>query len=211
MINGLILIGAGGYASSVIDTINITKEYEIVGFIDDFKVGEYFGKPIFGNDIRKIPNYKDYCYFVSIGNLDIRKAWFEKIKNLGLNTVNIIDQSAIISDNVKIGTGNFVGKGVIINIDTIIGDDNLINTKALIEHGCRIGSHTRISTNSTLNGDVKVEDEVYFGSSAVANGQLSIGRNSVVGSGAVVISDVEEYTTVVGVPAKVIKRKGVLV
>lgn len=32
----LILIGAGGYAKSVIDSLNLDK-YEIVGFIDDIK------------------------------------------------------------------------------------------------------------------------------------------------------------------------------
>ena len=71
---------------------------------------------------------------------------------------------------------------------------------------CKKDNDIHISTNATINGDTVVEDLVFFGSTAVANGQLKIGKNSVVGSGSVVIRDVEPFTTVVGVPARIIKR-----
>lgn len=40
MYEKLILIGAGGYAKSVIDSLRL-DEYEIVGFIDDIKRGTF--------------------------------------------------------------------------------------------------------------------------------------------------------------------------
>ena len=204
----LILIGAGGHSKSVADAMQ-KDLYEICGFIDENKSGEHLGLPIFGKRIEDIPNYGRYSYFISIGDVNFRKAWFEKVKELGLKTVNIIDRTAIISSSVSLGTGNFVGKLAIINADSIIGDNNVINTKALIEHECVVGSHVHLSTNSTINGNVKVGDGVFMGSTAICNGQLTIGEYSVIGSGSVVIRDVEPYTTVVGGPAKVIKRSRV--
>lgn len=39
----------------------------------------------------------------------------------------------------------------------------------------------------------------------MCNGQLKIGSNAIIGSGSVIIKDIPEKVTVVGVPARVIK------
>ena len=202
----LIMIGAGGHAESVADSID-SSLYKLVGFIDSNKTGEHMGLPILGKDITEVPNYHEYVYFVSIGDVVYRENWFNRLIDLGLSVINIIDKTALISKTATLGVGNFVGKLAIINAGTKVGDNNVINTKALIEHECRIGSHTHLSTNSTINGDVIVEDSVFLGSTAVCNGQLKIGRHSIIGSGSVVIKDVEPWTTVVGTPARVVKRR----
>ncbi len=41
----------------------------------------------------------------------------------------------------------------------------------------------------------------------MCNGQLKIGSNTIIGSGSVIIKDVPENVTAVGVPARVIKRR----
>ncbi len=202
----IILIGAGGHSKSVADSID-TNSYDIVGFIDENKTGFHLGKPILGKKIEDIPEFRTYKYFVSIGDIVFRKKWYSEICRLHLDTINIIDKTAVISSSAKLGTGNFVGKCAVINADVIIGDDNVINTKALIEHECVVGSHTHLSTNSAINGNVIVEDCVFIGSSAVCIGQLKVGKNTVIGAGSVIIKDVEPNVTVVGVPGRVIKRR----
>ncbi len=202
----LIMIGAGGHAESVADSLD-TDQYELVGFIDSNKTGSHMGLPILGKEIIDIPGYETYVYFVSIGDVHYREMWFNKLQELHLPIINIIDKTALISSSASIGIGNFIGKLAIINAGTKVGDNNVINTKALIEHECRIGSHTHLSTNSTINGDVIVEDSVFFGSTAVCNGQLKIGHHAVIGSGSVVIKEVEPWTTVVGSPARIVKRR----
>ena len=200
------MIGAGGHAESVADSID-TERYELVGFIDSNKTGSHMGLPILGKEITDISAYESYVYFVSIGDVGYRELWFNKLQELQLPIINIIDKTALISNSASIGIGNLIGKLAIINAGTKVGDNNVINTKALIEHECRIGSHTHLSTNSTINGDVIVEDSVFFGSTAVCNGQLKIGHHAVIGSGSVVIKEVEPWTTVVGSPARIVKRR----
>ena len=202
----IIFVGAGGHAKSVADSIN-KSEYELCGFIDSNKQGTHMGLPILGTDLEDIPNYEEYCYFVSIGDVGYRKLWFDRIRNRRLSIINIIDSSAIISSGVKMGIGNFVGKMAVINADAEIGNNNVINTKALIEHECKVGDHNHLSTNSVINGNVIVGNSVFLGSSSVCNGQLKIGSNAIIGSGSVIIKDVPENVTVVGVPARVIKRR----
>lgn len=202
----LILIGAGGHSKSVADAIDRTK-YQLCGFLDEYKTGTHMGLPIFGADIACVPDYKNYRYFVAIGDVDCRKMWFDRVQDMGLDLINIIDASAIISESATLGVGNFIGKMAVINADARIGDDNIINTKALVEHECRVGNHNHLSTNSVINGNVIVEDSVFLGSSSVCNGQLTIGHDAVIGSGSVVIKDVPPMVTMVGVPARIIKRR----
>lgn len=202
----LILIGAGGHAKSVVDAIDNSK-YELCGFIDENKKGKHLEIPIFGAQIEDITNYKEFSYFVSIGDVYYRKSWFDKIINMDLNVINIIDSSAIISPSAKIGIGNFVGKMSVINANAKIGNNNIINTKSLIEHECIVGNNTHISTNSVINGNVEVEDNVFMGSSSVCNGQLKIGHDTIIGSGTVIIENVPARVTMVGVPARIIKRR----
>ena len=199
----LIIVGAGGYAKSVLDSVD-HMNFEMAGYIDDIKEkGVYHqGYPVLGNTIDCIENPETFVYFVAIGNKSKRKLWFDRLKERNLSLINVIDKSAIVSHAATLGEGCFIGKLAILNHGSSVGDNCVINTRALIEHGCCIKDHVNISTNSTLNGDVICENGSFIGSGTVINGQLTIGEWALVGSGAVVIRDVKERTVVVGVPAK---------
>lgn len=202
----LIIVGAGGYAKSVLDSVD-HMNFRMIGYIDDLKpIGSlHQGYPILGNGIDCVEYPEDYVYFVAIGNNAKRKVWFDKLKKRHLSLINVIDKSALVSLAATIGEGSFIGKLAILNHGSSVGDNCVINTRALIEHGCQITNHVNVSTNATLNGDVVCEEGCFVGSGTVINGQLTIGEWSLVGSGAVVIKDVYPHTTVVGVPAKEIK------
>lgn len=199
----LIIIGAGGYAKSILDSVD-HMNFRMVGYIDDIKpVGDiHQGYPVLGNTIDCIKNYRDYVYFVAIGNNMKRRNWYLKLKERDLSLINVIDKSALVSRVSDIGEGSFIGKLAILNHGCSVGDNCVINTRALVEHGCQIHNHVNISTNATLNGDVICEEGCFVGSGTVVNGQLTIQKWSLVGSGSVVTKDVKERTTVVGVPAK---------
>lgn len=200
----IILIGSGGHAKSVIDSIP-KDTFEICGFIDEFNVGERIGKKILGASITDVSDYKKYKYFIAIGDIIARRRWYEELERLGLDTVNIIDKTAVVSSTAVIGRGNFIGKYAVINADAQIGNNNIINTKALVEHECRVGSHTHLSTSSTINGNVTIEDCVFLGSGAVCKEKITIGEWAIIGAGSVVIHDVSAKKVSVGVPSRTVK------
>ena len=111
----LILIGAGGFAKSVIDSLKL-NEYEIIGFIDDIKTGKHLGYSILGNSLNDF-NSQNYCFFVCIGDNKKRTIWYNKILEKGLEIINIIDRSAIVSKNIRNGKGIYIGKLAIVNSD----------------------------------------------------------------------------------------------
>ncbi|WP_373819040.1 acetyltransferase [Glaesserella sp.] len=202
----VVFIGAGGYAKSVLDSLD-TTQFEFCGFIDSFKpVGTlHLGFPILAESIESFTERDQYAFFISIGSNEHRLEKFLKLQRFNCEIINVIDKTALISSYSTLGIGVFVGKMAIINSGVTIGDDVIINTKSLVEHGCKVGNHSNISTNTTLNGDVIVEDYCFVGSSSVVTGQLRIGESAIVGAGAVVIRNVEPRTVVAGVPAKFIK------
>lgn len=57
----------------------------------------------------------------------------------------------------------------------------------------------------------EIGDEVFIGAGARVLGGIQIGDNAVIGANAVVIHDVAEHVTVVGIPARAIQSNGVRV
>lgn len=138
----LIVIGAGGYAKSVLDSVD-HMNFRMIGFLDDIKDAGtlHLGYEIFGDSLDDIANASNYVYFVAIGNNTKRKLWFEKLKERNLTLINVIDKSAIVSRNSTIGEGSFIDKLAIVNSGSSIGNNTVTNTRALIEHGCIFGDH----------------------------------------------------------------------
>ena len=73
----LILIGAGGFAKSVIDSLKL-DEYEIIGFIDDIKKGKHLGYSILGNSLENFIS-QEFYFFVCIGDNKKRTICYYKI------------------------------------------------------------------------------------------------------------------------------------
>lgn len=206
----LILIGAGGYAKSILDSVDCFN-YEVAGFIDEYTdQKEHLGYPILSKGLDCLPYAEKYVYFISIGNNEQRKMWYDRLTENRLRIINIVDRSAIVSSQAILGEGCFVGKMSIINSKAKIGNNCIVNSKALVEHGCFVENHVNISTNTVINGDVRIGEGSFVGSCSVTIGQISIGTWSTVGAGAVVIRNVGDGVTVAGVPAKIIKKGAML-
>lgn len=206
----LIIIGAGGYAKSVLDSIDYYN-YRVEGFLDEQKdKKEHLGYPVVAHSLGEIKNLDEYFYFIAIGNNQRRKYWHDLLQQKRLKLINVVDKTAIVSTRANIGKGCFFGKMSVVNSGAKVGNNCIINTKALVEHGCYVHDHVNISTNTVINGDVIVGEGSFIGSCSVTIGQKEIGKWSTVGAGAVVIDDIEDDATVVGVPAKVIKKGAML-
>ncbi|MGH7858360.1 MAG: serine O-acetyltransferase [Candidatus Binatia bacterium] len=105
-----------------------------------------------------------------------------------------------IHPGARVGRRFFVdhGMGVVIGETTEIGDDVTIYQEVTLG-----GTSThRGKRHPTL------EDWVVVGTGAKILGPVTIGRHSRVGAGSVVVSSVPSHSTVVGIPAKVVKTGG---
>lgn len=202
----LIIIGAGGYAKSVLDSIDYYN-YEVAGFVDEFSSNaEHLGYPILASSLEEVKNAEQFFYFIAIGNNRHRKRWHDRLKERNFRLINVVDRSALVSQRATIGNGCFIGKMAIVNSKSVVCDNCIINSRALIEHGCYVSDHVNISTNAVINGDVRVGIGSFLGSCSVTRGQLKIGNWVTVGAGAVVVSHIGDHLIVAGVPARTIRN-----
>lgn len=196
------LYGGSGHGK-VIKEIAKNSNLNVVAFVDDNpKSNTLLNVPILKTS--QLEDIENKQFVISIGNNKIRKIISEKLSKI---SDAIIDPSAHISDFVTIGKGTVVMPSVVINPDSNIGAHVILNTGAIIEHDCTIGDFAHISPNATITGGVFVGEGTHIGAGAVIIPGIKIGKWVTVGAGAVIINDIPNYTTVVGNPGKIIKRK----
>ncbi len=107
--------------------------------------------------------------------------------------------------NIDIHPGAKIGKRVFIDhgIGVVIGETAIIGDDVTIYQGVTLGGvslnkgkrHPTIQNNVTIGGGAKVL------------GNITISKGSKIGANSVVVKDVPPYSTVVGIPAKIIHRK----
>ena len=105
---------------------------------------------------------------------------------------------------------NVFGPGLCIcHIGNIIINKNVrIGANSRIHVGVNIGNLSRFGVDWTPDNVPTIGNNVYIGPGAKIFGRINIGNDVAIGANAVVTKDVEDHTTVVGVPAKVLNREG---
>ena len=123
-----------------------------------------------------------------------------------LKPLQLIHPTAFICETVEVPASIIVMPNAVINSYADIKRDCMINTSAVIEHECRLGRGVHIMGSAVITGRVTVEDYATIGSNATVLPDLNIGAQSFVGAGAVVTKSVDPFSTVIGAPAKPMRR-----
>jgi maltose O-acetyltransferase len=114
--------------------------------------------------------------------------------------------------------GYRIGERVYIGEDLIIVDE--LDDKGMVRIGNRVAIAERvtlvIASNANfskvrpfmndIHGRIEIEDDAWLGTGAIILPNVRIGTGAVVGAGSVVTKDVPDFTVVVGVPARAIRK-----
>lgn len=202
-VDKIILIGYGGHAESMADSIQQSHQFEIVGYTDSSPAKKSSMYPYLGDD-SKLQLYFDSGIrnvAICVGFLGasfLRDKLYNMVKKIGFYLPPIIDKTAILANNISIGEGSYIGKGVVINSKSKIGKMCIINTRAVVEHENLIGDFSHISVNSVLCGNVNIGNHVFIGANSTIIQEKEVSSNSIVGAGSIVLDDVPEKSKIYG-------------
>jgi sugar O-acyltransferase (sialic acid O-acetyltransferase NeuD family) len=205
----IFVYGAGGLGREVVAMMRHLEMWEPMGFIDD---GKNKGTMIQGLPVRgggeMLSSLQGMNVVIAVGDPLVKRSIASRFSPaitspyLVHPSVQVLDSASVI-----IGAGAIITAGVSLTTDIRIGAHVLLNLNCTVGHDCTIGSFSSIMPGVNIAGEVKLAECVMLGSGSNILNRVTIGEAARVGMGAVVLTDVKENTTVVGVPAKPIIRR----
>lgn len=151
----------------------------------------------------------------------------------GCQIMGLSRQGIVFGDRVTVGRGAMIsptgifggapGEGLCVGDNSNIGNYAVIGCSGHITIGARVlmGPHVCLIAENHGIGDAEmpikdqgvtrqpivIEDDVWLGSGAIVVAGVTVGRGSVVAAGAVVTGDVEPWSIVAGVPARLVRSR----
>ena len=113
----------------------------------------------------------------------------------------------ILKDNIKLNINvvlnSSIGGKIIIGKNSLIGPNVIMRTA---NHNFeRIDS--KINSQGHNFGNIIIDEDVWIGANSIILGDVKIGKGAIIGAGSLVNKDVDSYSIVGGVPAKLIKKR----
>ncbi len=207
-----IIVGCGGHGRVVLDILRAAEIHEVVGFLDsnaDMSGRRIDGLEVLG-DLSALGRVRHDLEvegaIIAIGDNGVRRHYADICERTGLKLVNAIHPSANVAANAIIGRNVVIAAGALVCAHCQIGDSVILNTGSIVDHETMIGTATHVCPGARLAGRVSVESGAFVGIGATVIQSVRIGCDAIIGAGAVVTDNVAPLTTMVGVPAREIKR-----
>jgi len=211
------IVGAGGMArevASAIQWINREKpQFEFVGYLvsDLSKLSKRDSREAVLGDFEWMEKHRHAvdAFAIGIGTPSVRVSLSQQLSEAfpEIQWPAIVHPSAIVDyDSAKLGEGTFVGARCVSTVNLELEPFALCNFGTTVGHETRIGRGSVVNPGANISGGVVVEEEVLIGTGAQILQYLTVGSGAKVGAGAVVTRDIPKQTTVVGIPARELKK-----
>jgi UDP-perosamine 4-acetyltransferase len=199
------VLGGGGHAKVVIDTLRAAGDFEVAGVLDD-DPGRHgrsiVDVPIVGDtSLESLARHGVERAVLAIGSNRVRAAIAARLDGR-VAWMSVIHPQAYVALGVVLGEGIVVFAGAIVQPDAVLGCHTILNTGCSVDHDCVLGGFTHIAPGARLAGGVRVGDGSLIGLGAILLPGRAVGEWATVGAGSVVVRDVPDEAVVMGNPAR---------
>lgn len=207
------IIGAGGFGLEVAQLIGqingVAPLWRLIGFFDDGKAPGTLvdDLPVIG-DVASINRWgAPLAVALAVGTPGPRAAVVDRISNTSIDYPVLIHPTAIAEAprHVRIGEGAIICAGTILTTRVVIGRHVVLNLHCTVGHESVIGDFCAFMPGCHISGEVTIGRASYWGTGAKIINRKTVGDCTTIGAGAVVIDDIPDHATAVGVPARVVK------
>lgn len=206
--SGITVVGSGGHAKVVVGLCRAAG-IRVDRVVDDNLARDgatLLGVPVCAPAREHLP--RGGRAVVAIGDNAARLRVAQELDDLVGEWVTLVHPRAFVDGTVTLGPGTVVFAGAVIQPDTVVGDHVIINTSASVDHDGVLGDGVHLAPGVHLAGNVHVGRGSFLGVGVGVIPGRKIGARTIVGAGAVVVRDLPDDVTAMGVPARVTKERG---
>jgi acetyltransferase EpsM len=207
----IVILGGGEHAQVIAEAILGRRDlWKLVGFTDPSPEGHALARmniSYLGSDEAwmTLPRRPSLTVILGLGSLldpEKRTVIARRFRDAELLFATVVHARACVSPTARLKEGVFVAAGAIINAQATIGAHAIINTGAVVEHDVEVGDFAHVAPRAAIGGGARIGYQTRVGLGASIRDHVVIGSRVTVGMGAVVVNDVPDGQTVMGIPAR---------
>lgn len=202
----LIIIGDSAFAEIAYEYFTHDSEYEVVAFAVEQEYRrkqELFGVPVvaFETMDQTHPPSDHYFFAANVYTQlnQLRTRLYEEAKRKGYSPASYVSKHAFVWRNVVMGEHCFIFENNVVQPFAKLGDNVILWSGNHIGHHSTIKNNCFISSHVVVSGFVEIGESCFVGVNTTMANNISIGNNCLVGAGALVLADVPDNQTVVGI------------
>ncbi|MFL6520967.1 MAG: acetyltransferase [Chthoniobacterales bacterium] len=202
----LLIIGDSAFAEIAFEYFQYDSDYDVVAFCVErqyMKKDTLFGLPVIPMEEmeqRYTPaEHSFYAANVYTQGNQLRTRLYQAAKAKGYKPASYVSPHAFVWRNVKLGEHCFIFENNVVQPFVALGDNVVLWSGNHIGHHSKIGSNCFISSHVVVSGFCEIGEACFMGVNSTVSNNTKIGNNCVVGAAALVLSDVEDNQTVVGI------------
>ena len=151
----LLVVGAGGHGRSVAEAANLSKQFDVVGFLDDsLPFGEtVLGVPVLG-PVASMDHHRTVAdqATVAIGNNAVREKLMKQLAAAGFEWATVVHPRSIVSPSAVLGAGSAVMAGAIVGTEARLGVGSIVNCGAVVDHHATVEAFGHLGVNASMAG-----------------------------------------------------------
>lgn len=208
---GIVIFGTGGMGREAAAWVaDAGRAGAVLGFLDDDPAhygAEVAGLPVLGGREWLLGEKNaDVEVVVALGSSAVRAGMVDYLDAHDRRLATVVHPSAVLGPRTEVGAGGIICPGAVLTCDVVLGRAVIVNYGAMVGHDGVLDAAVFVAPGVHLAGNVTVRAQADVGIGASVIQGVTVGERAVVGAGAVVIRDVAPDSTVVGVPARPIRR-----
>ena len=191
------ILGAGGHGRAVCEAAR-DAGFEVMGFLDGrAPLPDMLGLPVLGTE----EAHDGGPLLIALGDNAARLA---AAGRLSAALPVLLHPSAVRARSAELAEGAVVMPRAVLGAQARVGRLALVNTGAIVEHDVELGEGAHVAPGAVLCGGVRIGARALVGAGAVISPNIQVGEGAVVGAGASVIENVNAFSRVGGVPARIL-------
>lgn len=202
----LVIIGDSAFAEIAYEYFTHDSEYEVVAFSVErefLRRTELFGLPVVAFETLEDLYAPDSHHFFAANVYTqlnaLRTRLYLEAKKKGYAPASYISPHAFVWRNCEIGEHCFIFENNVVQPFARIGDNVILWSGNHIGHHSVVKSNCFISSHVVVSGFVEIGESCFVGVNTTMANNINIGKNCLIGAAALVLADVPDDQTVVGI------------